>query len=253
MDLSGARAVVTGAAAGIGRACARRFAAEGARLVVSDIEANSLRAVAEESGAVAIAADVGRAAEVARLVEQAEAALGGIDLFYSNAGIALEGGPEVADEAWDRMWRINTMAHVWAARYVAPRMAERGGGYLLSTASAAGLLMEPGSAPYTLTKHAAVALAEWLAVNYRDRGLRVSVVCPQGVNTAMLGDVGRGRSLVAGDGILEPEQVAEAVVVGIRAEEFLILPHPQVREYERRKTADRDRWLRGMARMIRGS
>jgi NAD(P)-dependent dehydrogenase (short-subunit alcohol dehydrogenase family) len=253
MDLSGARAVITGAAAGIGRACARRFAAEGARLVVSDIEADSLRALAEEIGASPIAADVSRAAEVARLVEQAEATLGGIDLFYSNAGIAFEGGPEVADEAWDRMWRINTMAHVWAARYAVPRMAERGGGYLVSTASAAGLLMEPGSAPYTLTKHAAVALAEWLAVNYRDRGLRVSVVCPQGVNTAMLGDVGRGRSLVAGDGILEPEQVAEAVVAGIRAEEFLILPHPQVREYERRKTADRDRWLRGMARMVRSS
>jgi NAD(P)-dependent dehydrogenase (short-subunit alcohol dehydrogenase family) len=253
MNLSGARAVITGAAAGIGRACARRFAAEGARLVVSDIEADSLRALAEEIGASPIAADVGRAAEVARLVEQAEATLGGIDLFYSNAGIAFEGGPEVTDEAWDRMWRINTMAHVWAARYAVPRMAERGGGYLVSTASAAGLLMEPGSAPYTLTKHAAVALAEWLAVNYRDRGLRVSVVCPQGVNTAMLGDVGRGRSLVAGDGILEPEQVAEAVVAGIRAEEFLILPHPQVREYERRKTADRDRWLRGMARMVRSS
>ncbi len=245
--------MITGAAAGIGRACARRFAAEGARLVVSDIDEKGLRAVAAEVGAVAIPADVAQAAGVARLVEEAEAALGAIDLFYSNAGIAFEGGPEVADEAWDRMWRINTMAHVWAARYVVPRMTQRGSGYLVSTASAAGLLMEPGSAPYTLTKHAAVALAEWLAVNYRDRGLRVSVVCPQGVNTAMLGDVGRGRSAVAGDGILEPEQVAEAVVAGIRAEEFLIAPHPQVREYERRKTADRDRWIRGMSRMVRSA
>jgi len=250
MKLADKVAVVTGGASGIGRALCRRFAKEGARgVVVADRDAAGAELVARESGGLAVAADVSREADVIRLVERATTAYGPIDLFCSNAGILLEGGVEVPDAEWQRIWNINFMAHVYAARAVLPGMLARGEGYLLQTASAAGMLTQIGSAPYAVTKHAAVALAEWLAVTYGDRGIRVSCLCPQGVRTNMLTDAqsGPGRFLV--DGALEPEQIAEAVVAGLAEERFLILPHPEVGEYFRRKADDYDRWLRGMRRL----
>jgi NAD(P)-dependent dehydrogenase (short-subunit alcohol dehydrogenase family) len=250
MKLQNKVAVVTGGASGIGRALCRRFAAEGARgVVVADLDAAGAGQVARETGGLAVTADVSRGADMVQLVERAMAEYGAIDLFCSNAGIALEGGIETPDSDWQRIWDINVMAHVYAARAVLPAMLARGDGYLLQTASAAGLLTQIGSAPYAVTKHAAVALAEWLAVTYGDRGIRVSCLCPQGVRTSMLTEAqgGAGRFLL--EGALEPEQVAEAVVEGLAAERFLILPHPEVGEYFRRKADDYDRWLRGMRRM----
>jgi NAD(P)-dependent dehydrogenase (short-subunit alcohol dehydrogenase family) len=250
MKLQNKVAVVTGGASGIGRALCRRFAAEGARgVVVADLDAAGAAQVASETGGLAVTVDVGREADIVQLVERAMAAYGAIDLFCSNAGIALEGGLETPENEWQRIWDINLMAHVYAARAVLPAMLARGDGYLLQTASAAGLLTQIGSAPYAVTKHAAVAFAEWLAVTYGDRGIRVSCLCPQGVRTNMLTEAqsGAGRFLL--EGALEPEQVAESVVAGLAAERFLILPHPEVGEYFRRKAGDYDRWLRGMRRM----
>jgi NAD(P)-dependent dehydrogenase (short-subunit alcohol dehydrogenase family) len=250
MKLQNKVAVVTGGASGIGRALCRRFAAEGARgVVVADLDAAGAGQVARETGGLAVTADVGREADIVQLAERAVAAYGAIDLFCSNAGIALEGGIETPESDWRRIWSINLMAHVYAARAVLPAMLARGDGYLLQTASAAGLLTQIGSAPYAVTKHAAVAFAEWLAITYGDRGIRVSCLCPQGVRTNMLTEAqsGAGRFLL--EGALEPEQVAEAVVEGLAAERFLILPHPEVGEYFRRKADDYDRWLRGMRRM----
>lgn len=249
MRVAGRHVVVTGAAGGIGAALARRFAAEGAAAVVcADVDEPSLRRVAGGIGATATVCDVRDAGAVAALVDAAEAAHGPIDLFCSNAGVAIPGGPDAPEEAWRASIEINVMAHVHAARVLVPRMLERGGGYLLQTASAAGLLTQLGSAPYSVSKHAAVALAEWLAITYGDRGLKVSVLAPQAVRTAMTAGVPGGG--VAGvDGMIEPDDVAEAVVRGLEAESFLILPHPQVLEYFRRKAADYDRWIRGMQRL----
>ncbi|HVF32958.1 MAG TPA: SDR family oxidoreductase [Acidimicrobiales bacterium] len=248
MDLAGKVVVVTGAASGIGRALAVRFDAEGARgVAVADRDADGAAATAAAIGAraIAVTTDVSVEADVQRLVEVTEEAFGPIDLFCSNAGIATGGGVDAPDAEWQRIWDINLMAHVYAARAVLPGMLARGEGYLLNTASAAGLLTQIGSAPYAVTKHAAVALAEWLAVTHGDAGIRVSCLCPQGVRTPMLGDGGA----LLGPGALEPEDVAQAVVDGLRAEEFLILPHPEVREYVRRKADDHDRWIRGMRRL----
>ena len=186
--------------------------------------------------------------EVEEAVDRIERELGPIDLFCSNAGILVMGGSEVPDADWDRIWQVNLMAHVHAARALVPRMLARGGGYLLNTASAAGLLTQIGSAPYAVTKHAAVSFAEWLSITHGARGLKVSVLCPQAVRTAMI--AGSDEGGVAGvDGVLEPEQVASAVVEGLADERFLILPHPDVLDYLRRKTGDYDRWLRGMRRL----
>jgi NAD(P)-dependent dehydrogenase (short-subunit alcohol dehydrogenase family) len=250
MKLTDKVAVVTGGASGIGRALCRRFAAEHARgVVVADVDAAGAEQVAREIRGVAMRVDVGRESDIVQLVERATAAFGAIDLFCSNAGIAMEGGVETSDSDWQRIWNINFMAHVYAARAVLPGMLARGEGYLLQTASAAGLLTQVGSAPYAVTKHAAVSLAEWLSVTYGDRGIRVSCLCPQGVRTNMLAEAveGPGRFLL--EGALEPEQVADAVIAGIADERFLILPHPEVGEYLRRKANDYDRWLRGMRRM----
>ena len=250
MKLSGKVAVVTGGASGIGRALCRRFAAEGARaVVVGDRDAAGAKEVAREIGGLAVAADVSREGDVINVVERAAGTYGAIDLFCSNAGIILEGGPEVPDSEWERIWNINFMAHVYAARAVLPYMLERGEGYLLQTASAAGLLTQIGSAPYAVTKHAAVAFAEWLAMTYGDRGIRVSCLCPQGVRTNMLTEGAHGVGRLLFEGALTPEQVADAVVAGLAEEQFLILPHPEVAEYMRRKTDDYDRWLRGMRRL----
>lgn len=242
--------VVTGAASGIGRALARRFAADGAKLVVcSDRNGDGVRAVAEEIGGIAFETDVSKEADIKSMIEKVEAEHGPIDLFCSNAGIGIGGGAEASNEAWQRIWDINVMAHVWAARHLVPRMIERGGGYLLNTASAAGLLSQIGSAPYAVTKHAAVALAEWLAITHGDQGIKVSVLCPQAVRTAMT--AGNPDGVASVDGMIEPEDVAEACVRAIEAETFLVLPHPEVLEYMRRKTGDYDRWLGGMRKLNR--
>jgi NAD(P)-dependent dehydrogenase (short-subunit alcohol dehydrogenase family) len=260
MRVEGKVVVVTGAGRGIGRALARRFAAEGAKgVAVGDLDQDNAEAVAAEiastgAGALGLRTDVGVERDVRALVEAAEEAFGPVDLCCSNAGIAIGGGVEASDDDWQRIWDVNLMAHVYAARAVLPSMLARGEGYLLNTASAAGLLTNLGAAPYSVTKHAAVALAEWLAVTHGDEGIKVSCLCPQGVNTAMLmGEANPGVTAadvvkVAGR-VLEPDDVAEAVVRGLEEERFLILPHPEVAEYWRRKADDPDRWLAGMRRL----
>ena len=252
MLLSGKVVVVTGGGNGIGRALCRRFAAEKAKaIVVADMNAATAAAVAAEIGGTAITADVSREADVVRLVTQTIAAHGGIDLFCSNAGIAVNGDEHTPDAEWARCWDVNVMAHVYAARAVVPHMLERGGGYLLQTVSAAGLLTHPQSATYAVTKHASLAFAEWLSMTYGDRGIKVSALCPQGVRTDMLRRAeaeGTKRSFLL-DSALEPEQVAEDVVKGLEAERFLILPHGEVAEFVRRRAADHDRWLKGMRRL----
>jgi len=243
---------VTGGANGIGRALCRRFAAEGARgVVVSDVDFDAASKVAAEINGLAVKTDVAGEADVAALVAKTNEAFGPIDLFCSNAGIGgMPGFEQVTNEAWRQIWEINVMAHIYAARAVLPQMLERGEGYLLNTASAAGLLTQIGSAPYSVTKHAAVAFAEWLAITYGDRGIKVSCLCPQGVKTNLLMSgalTGSAGFLLAG--AIEPEDAAEAVVRGLAEEKFLILPHPEVAEYFRRKANDYDRWLRGMRRL----
>jgi NAD(P)-dependent dehydrogenase (short-subunit alcohol dehydrogenase family) len=251
MKLKDKVVVVTGGANGIGRALCRRFAAEGARgVVVADIEGGAAAAVASEIGGIAVATDVRREEDVTHAVARATEVYGPIDLFCSNAGIGIPGGVEASDEDWQRIWEINVRAHIYGARAVLPGMLARGSGYLLQTASAAGLLTQIGSAPYAVTKHAAVALAEWLSMTHGDAGIRVSCLCPQGVRTRML--MGEDMSSTANflvEGSVSPEDVAEAVVKGLDEERFLILPHPEVAEYFRRKADDYDRWLRGMRRL----
>ena len=248
MKLEGAHAVVTGGASGIGRALALRFAAEGARAVsVADLDETGARAVAAEVGGLGLRVDVGREDQVRALVEAAERAHGPIDLFCSNAGIFTPGGVEASDADWERNLSIHVLAHVYAARAVLPGMIARGSGYLLQTASAAGLLSQIGSAPYSVTKHAAVALAEWLAIEHHHQGIRVSVLCPQAVRTAMT--AGSDGGVAAVDGMIEADEVARCVVEALAEERFLILPHPEVQEYMRRKAGDRERWLGGMRRL----
>lgn len=250
--------MVTGGGSGIGQALARRFAAEGAKaVVVADIDGDAAAATAEEVGGLGLRVDVAQEAEVQHLVRTAEDAYGPIDLFCSNAGIGGGGGVGAPDDEWQRIWEINLLSHVYAARAVLPGMVARGEGYLLNTASAAGLLTNLGNAPYTVTKHGAVALAEWLAITYGDRGIKVSCLCPQGVRTPMLmggldiGDPSAAMVLASG-GVIEPEELADVVVAGLRDERFLILPHPEVAEYYRRKADDPDRWIRGMRRIQAG-
>lgn len=250
MKLQNKVVVVTGGGNGIGQALCRRFAAEGAKaVVVADIDVEAARRVAAEIGGYDYAVNVASESDLQLLVDDVLKKHGQIDLFCSNAGIGVEGDCEVSNRDWQRIWEINVMAHVHAARLVLPGMLARKEGYLLQTVSAAGLLTQIGSAPYAVTKHGALALAEWLAITYGDQGIKVSALCPQGVKTRMLerAEFGGGTFLL--EGALEPDQVAEAVVKGLEAEAFLILPHPEVLEYMRRKTADYDRWLRGMRRL----
>jgi NAD(P)-dependent dehydrogenase (short-subunit alcohol dehydrogenase family) len=251
MNVDGACVVVTGAAGGIGAALARRFVQEGARgVVVADLQQAPLDTVAAEIGAVAVRCDVTSEAEIRALVDTAEERFGPVDLFCSNAGIIVPGGADVSDRDWQRSFDVNVTSHIHAARVLVPGMLERGSGYLLQTASAAGLLTQIGSAPYSVTKHAALAFAEWLSITYGERGINVSVLAPQAVRTAMTARVQDGG--VAGvDGMLEPDAVADAVVRGLASESFLILPHPTVLEYFRRKASDYDRWIRGMQRLQR--
>src|SRR5713101_3462287 len=251
VDVTNRVVVVTGGARGIGRALARKFAKEGAEaVVVADIDGDSAWAVAREIGGMAIKCDVSREDEVADLVDKAQTAHGRIDLYCSNAGIGVGGGPEAATADWQRIWDVNVMSHVFAARHVLPRMLERKEGYLLGTVSAAGLLNHVFAAPYGVTKAAALSFFEWLAIAHGDEGIRVSCLCPQGVKTAMLATEREqlGTSFLT-EGALEPEAVADSVVKGIADERFLILPHPDVAEYFRRKADDYDRWLRGMRRL----
>jgi NAD(P)-dependent dehydrogenase (short-subunit alcohol dehydrogenase family) len=244
--------VITGGAEGIGRALCRRFAAEGARAVaVVDLNGEGAAQVATEIGGMAIAADVSREADVAAVAQSVTERYGAIDLFCSNAGIIIEGGLEVPDDQWQNIWGVNVLSHLYAARAVVPGMLARGGGYLLQTVSAAGLLSQIGSAPYAVTKHAALALAEWLAITYGDQGLRVSVLCPQGVRTNMLLRPRPGGESFLMATAIEPEAVAQSAIEGLADERFLILPHPEVAEYFRRKASDYDRWLRGMCRLQR--
>lgn len=261
MDLSGKHTVVTGAANGIGRALAQRFHAQGARVVLADRDLEPLRQLANElnaqrpESAIAVVTDVGSEAANKSLVAEAESSFGPIDLFFANAGIG--GGTDLSttEENWSNAFNINVHAHRWAAKYLLPGWLARGDGYFCSTASAAGLLSQIGSAPYSMTKHAALAFAEWLSITYGNRGLKVSCLCPQGVNTNMLrgaddaNDGPSGNVVRTAGAVLEPEQVAEVVVEVIGAETFLILPHPEVASYMAKKATEHERWLAGMRKL----
>ena len=250
MKLKDKVAVVTGGASGIGRALCKRFAAEGARaVVVADLDIDRADQLAKEIGGMAVETNVGDEASIINLVRRTTEAYGVIDLFCSNAGIGTPGGADEPNEIWQHIWEVNVMAHVYAARHVLPGMLARGEGYILATASAAGLLSQIGSAPYSVTKHGAVAFAEWLSITHGDAGIKVSCLCPQGVNTDLLKKSAGGPGDFLRANALEPDDVADAVVKGIDEERFLILPHPEVAEYMRRKATDYDRWLRGMRRL----
>jgi NAD(P)-dependent dehydrogenase (short-subunit alcohol dehydrogenase family) len=259
MEIDGRHVVVTGGAGGIGRALARAFAGAGAKaVVVADLDGDAARAVAAElPGGAGLGAgfDAGTEDGVRGLIAEATAAHGPIDIFVSNAGVpGGMGGPEVEEAEWDLAWRVNLMAHVWAARALLPDMVARGDGYLVSTASAAGLLTQVSSAPYSVTKAAAVSLAEWLSSEYGDRGVKVSCICPQAVQTAMLDlamDEPAGAATLRAGGIIAPEQVAEAVLAGIADERFLILPHEEVAHHLAYKGAKPERWLGAMRKFVR--
>lgn len=244
--------VVTGGANGIGEALGRRFVKEGARgVALADIDGERVKAVAGELDALGVQADVTAEADIVNLVKQTEKAFGRIDLFCSNAGIISDDSPgwtaaSSPNEVWQKSWEIHVMAHVYAARAVLPAMIARGEGYLLNVASAAGLLNQIGSAPYSVTKHAAVGYAEALAITHANDGIKVSVVCPQAVRTQMVKGNEDGSASV--DGIIEPDDVAESVIQGLAQETFLILPHPEVKTYYQRKASDYDRWISGMVR-----
>ncbi|CAN5218935.1 SDR family oxidoreductase [soil metagenome] len=252
MKVEGKVVIVTGGASGIGKALVERFQREGARaIIVGDLNGEGAKAVAASVGGIGLAADVSTEAGVQALVDAAVERFGRVDLFCSNAGISvrdadLNNAASTPDAGWALGWGVNVMAHVYAARACLPGMIERGEGYFLNTVSAAGLLSQIGSAIYSTTKHAAVGFAESLAITHKDDGIGVSILCPQAVDTPMLGGA-RGSQSV--DGVLSPEQVAESVVAGLERESFLILPHDQVITYMQRKTGDYDRWIKGMARL----
>ncbi|SOZ38953.1 SDR family oxidoreductase [Cupriavidus neocaledonicus] len=257
MEVRNKTVVVTGAATGIGRALALAFAQAGARgVAVADLNAAGAAAVAAEVQAVAPACqvfaqpvDVADAAAVQGLADMATQRFGQVDIFCSNAGIILRKGLDASAGDWQRIWEINVMAHIHAAKAVLPQMLERGDGYFVNTVSAAGLLSQIGSAPYAVTKHAAIGFAEWLSITYGDRGIKVSCICPQGVQTNMLfGENGERKGFLQ-EGSVTAEHVAAVTLEGVADERFLILPHPEVLEYYRRKGQDYDRWLRGMRRL----
>lgn len=251
MEIKDKVVVVTGGASGIGRALCQRFAAEGARaIVVADINPEGVdqvcASIAGQTQTLGLVTDVSNEQDIQALVAKTLEAYEHIDLFCSNAGVFTMGGEEVENEQWQRIWDINVMAHIFASRAVLPSMLARGEGYLLNTASAAGLLSQIGSAPYAVTKHAAVGFAEWLSITYGDQGIKVSVLCPQAVRTQMTAG---GTGAAGVDGMLEPEQLAQTVIETLAVERFLVLPHPEVLTYMQRKAADYDRWLGGMRRL----
>jgi NAD(P)-dependent dehydrogenase (short-subunit alcohol dehydrogenase family) len=248
VEVSGRVVIVTGGASGIGAALCRAFAAAGARgVVVADVNEEAASTVASEVGGMAVVTDVTLETDVAELVRRTLEAHGRVDIYCSNAGIAVGGGAEAADRDWQRSWEVHVMAHVYAARLVLPGMLEKGEGYFVGTASAAALLNHIASAPYAVTKAATLSFLEWLAITHGSHGVRVSALCPQGVRTPMLATAGE-RDFLA-EGALEPAVVAGVVLEAVRDERFLILPHPEVREYFARKASDYDRWLRGMQRL----
>ncbi len=249
MNIAGSVVVITGGGSGIGAAMARRFAKEGAaHVVVSDRDAAAAQAVAQEIGGHAVTADAAHEHQTRKLIDWTESHCGPIDLFCANAGVTARGGVELPDEQWQRLWQVNVLAHVHAARALVPRMLARGRGHLLFTASAAGLLSQ-FDAPYAVTKHAAVAFAEWLSITHGEQGLGVSCLCPQGVDTPMLQNEDGTRRELMSHGLLSAEAVADAVVHGLAGGDFFILPHPEVADYMRRRADDHPRWLRSMQRL----
>jgi NAD(P)-dependent dehydrogenase (short-subunit alcohol dehydrogenase family) len=251
MNLNGKVAIVTGAASGIGAACASAFAGAGAKVAVVDVNADGARAVAAEIGGVAIPCDIAKEAAVGEMVAAVESELGPVDVLFNNAGVATGGGPlDTPIDVWDSQWQINVMSHVYAVRAVLPGMLERGSGYLLHTASMAGILTSQGNLTYATTKHAVVGLAEWLAITYHDKGINVSLLAPLGVRTPMLGDPDSPFAVSSAVGpIKEPEEVAQMVVDAIAEERFLILTDPIAQTWMERKTNDIERWLGGMRRL----
>jgi NAD(P)-dependent dehydrogenase (short-subunit alcohol dehydrogenase family) len=249
MNVSGAGIVITGGGGGIGRAIARRFAAGGGRVVVNDLNPGAAAAVAAEIGGFAVPGDAGTADGVRELIAAATEHLGEIDIYCSNAGTVGGTGPDTPEDEWQRAWEVNTMAHVRASRALLPGWLARGRGTFVVTASAAGLLTMLGAAPYSVTKHAAAAYAEWLAATYAHRGLTVHCICPQGVRTNMLAGSGRAGDVVLKDTAIEPEQVADALWDAMAEARFLVLPHPEVLDYYQLRAANTDKWLRGMSRL----
>jgi NAD(P)-dependent dehydrogenase (short-subunit alcohol dehydrogenase family) len=249
MELSGAGVVVTGAGNGIGRAMATRLAAEGARVVVNDLDADAAASVAATIGGFAAPGDVSGEDGIRALIGTARDCLGEIDVYCSNAGTGAGIGPDTPEADWQRAWEINLMAHVRASRELLPAWLARGSGTFVVTASAAGLLTMLGGAPYSVTKHGAVAYAEWLSATYQHRGLSVHCVCPQGVRTAMYAASGSAGELLMGASAIDPPAVADALVAGMSAGQFLILPHPEVAEYYRFRASEPDKWLRGMSKL----
>ncbi|WP_019854548.1 SDR family oxidoreductase [Actinopolyspora mortivallis] len=248
--IEGSVAVVTGAGNGIGAALSREFAARGAHVVVNDLDGAAAERVAAEVGGTAVPADAADEQGVRLLVDRTLRIHGRVDLFCANAGVATSGGPDAPEEDWEHAWRINVMAHVRAARAVLPHWLDNGGGHFLATVSAAGLLTMLGAAPYSVTKHAALGFAEWLAATYADDGVTVQALCPQGVRTGMLESSGElGRTLLEPDAV-DPEHVATTVAESLGGS-FLILPHPEVAEWYARRAADPDRWLAGMSSLRR--
>lgn len=258
MEIRDKHIVVTGGAGGIGRALVARFIQEGARaVVVADVDIDGASAVADEFGASATSLDAGSEDSVSALIDFATDRNGPIDVYFSNAGVGgPAAGPETPDSEWDRLWRIHVMSHVWASRILVPRMRAAGGGYLLNTSSAAGLLIQPSAMAYTVTKHAAVSVAEWLSMSYHQYGIRVSCVCPQAVQTRLLdeamGQTEGASQVVAAAGVLQPEDVADAVVEGMREERLLILPHKDVADRFVLRATDHEAWLRSVRTLVEG-
>ncbi|MFD8479924.1 SDR family oxidoreductase [Kitasatospora sp. NPDC059673] len=248
-DATGTGAVVTGAGHGIGAALARALTEAGARVVVNDLDADAAHAVAAELGAHAAPGDAASAEGVAALIGAARAHLGAIDLYCANAGVATTGGPDAPPEAWEQAWQVNVLSHVRASQLLLPDWLERGRGRFLATVSAAGLLTMLGSAPYAVTKHGALAFAEWLSATYRHRGVQVHALCPQGVRTRMLDGTGEHGQVLLAPTAIEPAEVAGAALRGMAAGEFLILPHPEVADYYAARATTPDRWLHGMNRL----
>ena len=252
MELQGRVTVITGGASGIGAACARAFSMEGAKVVIADVNVEGARAVADDIGAIAIACDVGKEEDVGALVEMTEAELGKIDVFFSNAAVATGGDPiSTPVDTWQQQWQINVMGHVYAVRAVLPAMLTRGEGYLVHTASMAGILTSQGNVTYATTTHAVVGLAEWLSITYHDQGIRTSLLAPLGVNTPMLGGGNSPFARAAAGPVKEPEDVADMVVRAIHDERFLILTDEIAQTWMERKTNDLERWLHGMRRLQR--
>ncbi len=250
MDLQSRVCVITGGASGIGAACSRAFAAKGAKVAVVDINADGAKQVADEIGGLAIGCDIARESEINSMVAQVESGLGDIDLFFSNAAVATGGDPLTTPiEVWQDQWNINVMSHVYAVRAVLPKMLERGEGYLIHTASMAGILTSQGNLTYATTKHAVVGLAEWLSITYHNKGIRVSLLAPLGVRTPMLGDPSSPFAVGAAGPIKEPEEVADQVIEAVEAESFLILTDPIAQTWMERKILDLERWLNGMRRL----